>query len=125
MNPVEVLPPPPEVTEEATDIAAQPTFTPFTVAPQILNREELIDAMLETYPPLLRDAGIGGVVRVFFFIDENGMVQTTRLDQSSGHETLDQAAIELASRYQFSPALNRDMQVPVWVSFPIVYQVIR
>jgi len=120
-NPVEDLPPPPE--EKATDISAAPTFTPFTVAPSILNRDDVVRAMEREYPPLLRDAGIGGTVRVYFFIDENGQVQDTRIDQSSGHQALDDAALKVAGIYRFSPALNRDKKVPVWVSFPITFQV--
>ncbi|MFQ5537409.1 MAG: energy transducer TonB [Gemmatimonadota bacterium] len=120
-NPVEELPPPPS--DQATDISSAPTFTPFTVAPSILNRREVIQAMEREYPPLLRDAGIGGTVRVYFFIDENGKVQDYRIDQSSGHQALDEAALKVASIYKFSPALNRDKKVPVWVSFPITFQV--
>lgn len=124
-NPVEALPPPPEVTEKETAIDERPTFTPFTVAPEILNREQIVDAMMDNYPSLLRESGVGGLVRVFFFIDENGFVQTTRLDQSSGYDALDQAALDVAELYRFSPALNRDRRVPVWVSFPIEFRVIR
>ncbi|MEQ9398348.1 MAG: energy transducer TonB [Longimicrobiales bacterium] len=120
-NPVEDLPPPPE--EEQTDLSAAPTFTPFTVAPSILNRNDVIRAMEREYPPLLRDAGIGGTVRVYFFIDEGGSVQDYRIDQSSGHQALDEAALNVAEVYRFSPALNRDKKVPVWVSFPITFQV--
>ena len=120
-NPVEDLPPPPE--EKAQDISAAPTFTPFTVAPSILNRDEVVRAMEREYPPLLRDAGIGGTVKVYFFIDETGKVRDTRIDQSSGHDALDQAALKVADVYKFSPALNRDKKVPVWVSFPITFQV--
>jgi len=120
-NPVEDLPPPPE--EKQTDLSAAPTFTPFTVAPSILNRDDVIRAMEREYPPLLRDAGIGGTVRVYFFIDESGQVQDTRIDQSSGHQALDDAALKVANIYRFSPALNRDKKVPVWVSFPITFQV--
>ena len=120
-NPVEDLPPPPE--EVATDISSAPTFTPFTVAPSIQNRAEVVRAMEREYPPLLRDAGIGGTVRVFFFIDENGQVQDFRIDQSSGHQALDDAALAVADVYRFTAALNRDKKVPVWVSFPITFQV--
>lgn len=120
-NPVEDLPPPPE--EEQTDLSAAPTFTPFTVAPSILNRNDVIRAMEREYPPLLRDAGIGGTVRVYFFIDEGGSVRDYRIDQSSGHQALDEAALNVAEVYRFSPALNRDKKVPVWVSFPITFQV--
>jgi len=120
-NPIEDLPPPPS--DVATDISAAPTFTPYTVAPSILNRDEVVRAMVREYPALLRDAGIGGTVRVYFFIDENGQVRDTRIDQTSGHQALDDAALAVADVYRFSAALNRDKKVPVWVSFPITFQV--
>jgi len=120
-NPVSELPPPRE--EPAEDVSAGPRFTPFTVAPAILNVDEVVRAMQREYPPLLRDAGIGGTVSVFFFIDENGTVRDRRLNESSGHQALDEAALRVADIYRFSPALNRDRKVPVWVSFPITFQV--
>ena len=104
-------------------LSSAPTFTPFTVAPSIQNRQEVVRAMEREYPPLLRDAGIGGTVRVYFFIDENGAVQDYRIDQTSGHQALDDAALAVADVYRFTAALNRDKKVPVWVSFPITFQV--
>jgi len=117
-NPVENLPPPPS-DAVTTDLSAQPTFTPFTVRPDIRNRLELQRALEREYPPLLRDAGIGGTVQVWFFIDEEGKVQNTLVNESSGHKALDDAALNVASIIQFSPALNRDKAVPVWISLPI------
>ena len=124
-NPVSALPPPPVVTEHDKDISERPTFTPFTVAPDILNRDEIVEAMIRAYPPMLRDAGIGGVTKVYFFIDEHGVVQDTRISESSGHHALDEAALQVAGLYRFSPALNRDTRVPVWVSFPVEFRVAR
>jgi protein TonB len=120
-NPVEDLPPPPG--EAQTDLSAAPTFTPFTVAPSIQNRAEVVRAMEREYPALLRDAGIGGTVLVYFFIDENGRVVDFQVNESSGHQALDDAALAIADIYRFTPALNRDKKVPVWVSFPITFQV--
>jgi protein TonB len=119
-NPVEELPPPPTETT-TTDIAAAPTFTPFTVRPDIKNRDAVARAMEREYPPLLRDAGIGGTVNVWFFIDENGVVQRTLVNESSGHKALDDAAIKVADIIEFTPALNRDKRVPVWISLPITF----
>ena len=119
----ESLQPPQVGGEDDADYSAGPTFTPFTVAPSIQNRDEVVRAMEAEYPPLLRDAGIGGTARMYFFIDTEGRVQDIRLDQSSGHPALDQAAMRVADVYRFSPALNRDELAPVWVSFPITFQV--
>ncbi len=120
-NPVEDLPPPPEATE--TDISAAPTFTPYTVKPDLKNRSEVGRALTREYPPLLRDAGIGGTVSVWFFIDENGRVINTRVQESSGHKALDDAALKVANIMEFTPALNRDKRVQVWVAFPITFQI--
>ncbi len=120
-NPVEDLPPPPS--EGATDISSAPVFTPMTVRPEIKNVNEVIRAMEREYPAILRDAGIGGRVVVWFFIDEDGTVRDTRISTSSGHAGLDQAALKVSDIYRFTPALNRDKQVQVWVQVPITFEV--
>lgn len=119
-NPVEALPPPPTETT-TTDLSEAPTFTPFTVKPGVKNRDELTRAMEREYPPLLRDAGIGGTVLVHFFIDEEGVVQNALVAESSGHTALDEAALKIAPIIRFTPALNRDKRVPVWIQLPITF----
>jgi protein TonB len=119
-NPIENLPPPPTASANE-DLSAAPRFTPFTVRPELRNRAEIARALERNYPPLLRDAGIGGETLVWFFIDENGRVQKTQINKSSGYEALDKAALTVAEQMQFSPALNRDKKVPVWVAIPIVF----
>ncbi|GMR13714.1 MAG: hypothetical protein BMS9Abin29_1928 [Gemmatimonadota bacterium] len=120
-NPVEDLPPPPS--ERAQDLSRGPVFTPMTVRPEIKNVDEVIRAMEREYPAILRDAGIGGRVVVWFFIDEDGTVRDKRISETSGHGGLDQAALKVADIYRFTPALNRDKKVQVWVQFPITFEV--
>ncbi len=100
----------------------EPVFTPYTVAPELRNRDDVARALEREYPSLLRDAGIGGRVVVWLFIDEEGTVQNTRVNEPSGHTSLDEAALRVANVMQFSPAMNRDKKVPVWVSLPITFQ---
>ena len=45
----------------------------------------------------------------------------TQLHESSGHQALDEAALEVAGVMEFTPAKNRDQTVPVWVSIAIVF----
>ncbi len=118
-NPVENLPPPPDEVE--TDIGAAPVFTPYTVKPDYTNGNEVRRALEREYPPLLRDAGIGGTTIVWFFIDEQGVVQNQVVQQGSGHQALDDAALRVAPVFKFTPALNRDKAVPVWVQLPITF----
>jgi TonB family protein len=100
----------------------RPTFTPYTVAPSLLNAEEVQAALIAAYPPELREQGTGGRVMVLFYIDTAGLVQNTILNESSGNEALDEAALSVARVFRFSPALNRDERVAVWVSIPVAFQ---
>lgn len=118
-NPVDNLPPPPD--EVDTDISAAPTWTPYDVKPDYRNKAEIERMLQREYPPLLRDAGIGGTTIVYFFIDETGKVKNTKVHISSGHKALDDAALKVANFAKFTPALNRDKPVPVWVQFPITF----
>jgi protein TonB len=115
----------PELSAEAplaTDPAQGPVFTPYAVGPEILNRTEVQHALEEGYPPLLREAGIGGTAAVWFFIDTEGRVQDTRIRTSSGHAPLDAAALRVAGTVRFAPARQGERAVPVWVTFPITFQ---
>lgn len=103
------------------DLSQKPAFTPFTVGPDIKNRQEVARAMEENYPPLLREAGIGGTATIWFFLDETGAVQSVQVNESSGHPALDDAAMRVAEAVEFTPALNREEAVPVWISLPITF----
>jgi TonB family protein len=100
----------------------RPVFTPFTVSPRLRNSAEVSAALQAHYPPLLRDAGIGGDVMVWFYIDAAGVVRRIQLKESSGYEALDAAAMRIAGLMEFTPALNRDQRVPVWVSIPFKFR---
>ncbi|MDE2793750.1 MAG: energy transducer TonB [Gemmatimonadota bacterium] len=119
-NPVDNLPPPPDEIE--TDLSAAPQWTHVDVYPFLKNRGEVERALEREYPPLLRDAGIGGTTKVWFFIDETGELVKTEVHTSSGHTALDEAALKIADVYEFSPALNRDKPVPVWVALDITFK---
>lgn len=99
-----------------------PRFTPFTVAPRIENKLGVVEALERAYPRGLKEAGIGGTVRVYFFIDADGTVGQILMDQASRHRAIDRAAMQVASEYRFHPALNRGEPVAVWVSFPITFR---
>lgn len=106
----------------AENIEAAPVFTPYTVKPELLNRDAVSRALQRNYPPLLRDAGIGGTVLTWMLINEQGTVMRTQVKEGSGHEALDQAALKVADIMKFSPALNRDQKVKVWIALPIVFK---
>jgi len=122
-NPVEDMPPPPDVTSSTPADRGGPSFTPFTVAPRILNGPEVAEVMQREYPPVLREAGIGGEVILWVHVDERGNPEESRVFRTSGFEEIDQAARRVVQRIRFSPALNGDRNVPVWIQFPLTFRV--
>lgn len=120
-NPIDRLPPPPTTGSGDPDLNAGPVYVPRTVEPEFQNRSEIQRALVRNYPPMLRDAGIGGRATVWFLIDERGRVVDRRLSSSSGYAQLDEAAMAVAEVMRFSPAYNREDPVKVWVELPITF----
>lgn len=116
----EPLPPPPDQMEDPALEA--PHWTPVDVLPYIRNRDEVTRALAREYPPLFRDAGIGGTTRLWFYVDETGKVIRTQVHTPSAHRPLDEAALRIAHLYEFAPALHRDKPVAVWVSLDVTFR---
>lgn len=119
-NPVDQLPAPPT---DAARLGDRPVFTPYTVGPVLKDPAGAAEIVKEAFPLSLRSAGIGGKVEVWAFIDENGSVEKCQVEESSGYDGLDRAAIQAVMQFSFRPALNYDRKVAVWVRLPIVFQV--
>ena len=107
--------------DELADLMAEPTATPFTERPELLNEAEVREALEEEYPPMLKEAGIEGTVNVHFFIDTEGEVQRVMVAQTSGNQVLDEAALRVARTFRFSPARHLDEPVPVWITIPLLF----
>lgn len=118
-NPVENLPPPPE-TGSPSD---RPSFIPYDTPPRLKNAAEVQRLLQRYYPRNLKDAGIGGTVTLWIYVDESGKVQKSVVKESSGHAALDGAAQQVADAMVFQPAMNRDKRTDVWVSQNITFEV--
>lgn len=118
-NPVDDLPPPPS---NAAVLGDRPVFTPYTVAPSLKDPQKAARIVESHYPNILRQAGVTGTVLVWAFITVDGLVENTEINTSSGNHILDEAAAAAVSEFVFSPALNRDEKVPVWVALPITFR---
>jgi TonB family protein len=106
-----------------TDASSKgPEFTPYTVAPELLNRAAVMKALEEFYPPLLRNAGIEGKTLVWLHLNSDGTVTDTRVMKSSGQMALDEAALRTARRMKFSGARNGNQPAAVWIALPIVFR---
>jgi TonB family protein len=108
--------------EVAASIEDEPSLTPYTVAPVLLNRDEIGKAVKELYPRMLRRIGASGTVLLWILIDDAGQVVKSTINRSSGREAFDRAALEIPELMRFKPALNSDEPVPVWVVIPIEFR---
>ena len=77
--------------------------------------------LLEEYPRELRARGIGGTVFLAVLVGPNGRPLERRLDRTSSHPALDEAALRVVDDMRFTPARRRDSQSPVWVDQQITF----
>lgn len=79
-------------------------MTALEVQPRLLNRREVLDLLLQKYPPPLKDMGVEGSVMVQFVVDTAGQVEPgSAFIVSSTHALFSAAAIEVAQHARFSP----------------------
>ena len=91
--------------------------------PELLNRDEVAAALQRNYPPLLRDAGVGGRVMLRYRITRAGDVDAGSVEVlESTHDDFTVAALRVAKRMRFRPGRYNGSPVPVWVSQPITFQ---
>jgi TonB family protein len=92
-----------------------------TVPPRPLNVAELQAELERLYPPVLRDAGVGGLVQVRFRVNTDGTVSNLEITSSTNH-MFDEPSLAAVSRLRFSPAEVDGRPVPVWAELPIQWQ---
>lgn len=118
-NPVENLPPPP-ATGSPSD---RPSFIPYDTPPRLKNGGEIQRLLQRLYPESLKNAGIGGTVVLWIYVNDQGQVDKSVVKESSGHSALDRAAQQVADNMVFEPAMNRDKRTDVWVAQNITFEV--
>jgi len=120
---VAVLPPPePPVDDRPADpedpADGYRTATEVDSLPVIQNSAAVASAIREEYPSFLRDAGITGFVRVAFSLNAAGEVVDFQVIGST-RDTLEEPARRVAEVYEFSPAMDDGVAVPVRFEFDI------
>lgn len=118
-NPVGL--PPPPMRESRNVLSDRPRFIPYTVAPELVNRDEVLVYLSELYPRWARRAKMSASVLLYLFIDEQGAVQEIVVVEPSRYDGFDEAAIEVAKQMVWSPAKNRDRAIPVWLMQSITF----
>jgi protein TonB len=85
------------------------------VAPVLLHR------VIPTYPPLAREAGAEGTVRIQVLVDRNGRVTQATVLDSNTVASLKRAAREAALGHLFTPARQNGRPVAVRVVLTFVF----
>jgi len=104
--------------------ADRSTFAVYDTPPILQNVDEVRRALESAYPRELRDAGIGGRVELWLYVDLSGAVVNHEIKTSSDSDALDRAAAEVARQMRFSPASSQGEPTAVWISQWVAFQVI-
>lgn len=83
---------------------------------------QLIYAPAPEYPSIARAAGIKGKVFLQLFVGKDGKPKKIFITKSEVTADCDSVAVKTAWNFRFSPALQRDKPIGVWVSMPIIFK---
>lgn len=73
------------------------------------------------YPEIARRAGVEGKVWVKIWVDKEGKAKKAQIVRSDA-ELFNQAALDAAMQWVFTPAVMNNGPVAVWVSIPFVFK---
>ena len=73
------------------------------------------------YPEIARRAGVEGTVWVKIWVDKEGKAKKAQILKSDA-ELFNQAAIDAAMQWVFTPAVMNNGPVAVWVSIPFKFK---
>ena len=82
--------------------------------PKVLKR------VLPAYPDSARKAQVEGKVFARVLVGRTGRVE--HIDRIEGPQVFQRAVMQAAKAWKFSPAVQNDRAVPVWVSLPFVFE---
>lgn len=87
----------------------------------VSDKPVLVQKVNPVYPELARKAGVEGMVVVKVLIDTNGDIEDVKIMKSI--PMLDDAALEAARMFKFTPGKQRDRLVKVWMQIPFKFQI--
>ncbi len=93
-------------------------FIPVEKTPQIVHAEK------PQYPDLARRAGMEGYVWVKILVDKAGKPKKAVVIKESGGELFNDAAVNAAMKYQFTPAVMNSGPIQVWVAIKFNFQLV-
>ncbi|WP_404360492.1 energy transducer TonB [Methylotuvimicrobium sp. KM1] len=74
------------------------------------------------YPMFARRRGWEGTVVLRVYVGADGHTQRVTIQRSSGHDVLDESALDAVKEWRFVPAKRGEIAEASWVNIPIVFQ---
>jgi len=127
--PSEPVAEPQPVVQPTTSSSSTSEATTNKVAPST-NAEQFTEANFRAnyahnpkpdYPTIAKSRGWQGKVMLRVQVSAEGLSDAVRVDQSSGHEMLDESAIEAVKKWRFIPAKRGETAVASSVIVPIIF----
>ncbi|MDA0334580.1 MAG: energy transducer TonB [bacterium] len=117
---LEDLPTPPPLSELTGDVDLEEEEEEIVEIWRVEKRPEPINNPAPEYPEIARKAGITGQVVVEVLVDKLGRVEA--IGKIHGNEVFHEEARKAALQWTFTPAIQNDKPVKVWVSLPFRFQ---
>jgi protein TonB len=73
---------------------------------------------------MARDSGFEGSVDMKILINENGKVESVKIQKSSNSIILDKAAVEYTKLIKFKPALRDSQYISVWSTWKVIFDLV-
>ena len=99
----------------AETIPPPDTYTYREVEPEVTHK------VIPAYPDIAKLAAMDGNVIVRVFVGTDGRVKRAEIEK--GNDLFNDAALEAVRQWRFTPALNNNQPVGVWVRIPIHFQI--
>ena len=80
-----------------------------------------IKPIIPNYPEMARMAGVEGMVILLVLIDKDGQVRQVQVRKGIG-AGLDEAAVEAVKKVPWTPAIQNNRPVAVWMSVPVRFR---
>jgi TonB family protein len=100
---------------------ASKEFVPYDTPPEMINGDLAIQSNL-IYPKEAKESGEQGTVIVQIKIGDDGTPEEAKVLKSFGSKLCDEAALKAVMLTKWTPAMQRDKNVSVWVTLPIEFK---
>lgn len=135
-------PPSERLVKQVEELKSAPepvTAPPAAAAPQALNHNALAAPRNDTYVPADSNAAYlnnpkpeyplaarqrhwQGTVLLGVYVGADGKALQVNIQRSSGHDTLDESALDAVKQWRFVPAKRGDSAEASWATVPIVFE---